>query len=319
MNLMLEGNNMTTTTLTLLGPPACRPMSSANVRVGAKASRKRFTLIELLVVIAIIAILAALVLPVLRTARERAIRMSCLNNVRQQGLSYLLYAGDYDEILPFKDRSDFGRGIRPQIRNELYEYTGGAYDLWVCPSFGPASGAVHAPLLENKTTKQLADDMGGYYPNLPAYRRGNDGIWYWLAYAHYTSFMDGWWDRTAARAWCDFRLARGKRTPAAAWASQPMKSDKPRLSRIHPSAQLLSEFYLDERVNGFGHPPGTSWAKRGGVTRHTQGTSLIPAGGHVLLIDGSVRFSSNLAQAKSIWHAVYWAVPEAPGPKNPVH
>ena len=58
--------------------------------------KQGFTLIELLVVIAIIAILAAILFPVFAQAREKARAVSCLSNMKQMQLAFMMYTQDFD-------------------------------------------------------------------------------------------------------------------------------------------------------------------------------------------------------------------------------
>ncbi len=71
-------------------------------------TRKGFTLIELLVVIAIIAILMAILMPAMSRVKEQGRRSSCLSNLRQLTLGWIMYADEHDDMLVNGDTGEYG-------------------------------------------------------------------------------------------------------------------------------------------------------------------------------------------------------------------
>ena len=93
--------------------------------------RSGFTLIELLVVIAIIAILAAILFPVFARAREKARQTSCLSNVKEITLGFIMYKSDYDSLGMQRDyyvgstRLAWSDHVQPYLKSK---------ELFTCPS-----------------------------------------------------------------------------------------------------------------------------------------------------------------------------------------
>jgi prepilin-type N-terminal cleavage/methylation domain-containing protein/prepilin-type processing-associated H-X9-DG protein len=150
-----------------------------------RQKRTAFTLIELLVVIAIIAILAAILFPVFAQAKEAAKKTQCVSNTKQTALAAIMYATDYDDVLPRHDNNgscvygefpcngpnwgdftpptpgaDYNAGASVMYWGaiEPYHKNGG---ISICPTMGKTNWS---GVMGSAAQSGITPDPGGYNP-----------------------------------------------------------------------------------------------------------------------------------------------------------
>ena len=113
--------------------------------------RRFFTLVELLVVIAIISILAALLLPALQRARQAAISISCVSNLKNAALSQIMYSDEHQGFIPTYDEMITEASLpedQKKYATTWYGFlkrTGYMSDIAVssCPAMGSGGPRIH--------------------------------------------------------------------------------------------------------------------------------------------------------------------------------
>jgi prepilin-type N-terminal cleavage/methylation domain-containing protein len=217
-----------------------------------------FTLIELLVVIAIIAILAAMLLPALASAKEKAKRAKCINNLRQIGIGCLLYVGDNNDFYPVAAFNTGWNAYNPfQLSTNL---ASSAKELGLNTNNLDANGSVISPSIWSCPNRL----------NLPATAGG--GV-FAIGYMYYGG-IPTWSSSTSGKS---------------GQSASPIKN-----STAKPGWMLCADLFVQMNGTSWSIPGSAPNSGISSLPAHTKGSANTPAGGNENFADGSVSwFNSN--------------------------
>lgn len=225
-----------------------------------------FTLIELLVVIAIVAVLASLLLPALSKAKAQAHRGQCISNQRQLIFTWLMYAGDHDEMLVPNGENGTGEHafnllwINGAGHPNLHSFTN---DLHLVDS----KYAAFAPYLRSPRIYRCPSDSGKLYVLAETAQKGERNRSYALnGYLGPTDFMTSANDYiTPGYRWFRKTTDIVSPSPAELWVFQD----------VNPGSICFPAFIVrmpGAKHDGFFHYP---------AVHHNRAGVLVFADGHV--------------------------------------
>src|SRR6266511_1911252 len=134
-----------------------------------RTRQRGFSLIELMVVLGIIMILVALLFPALRAARQQAIRLECMNNLRTIGHGLMMYVNQ-EKHLPLRFNDFNGEGTYG-YDDELLRMKVCVPRNFLCPNHALGSYLDDDP----DTIQQPSYGMNWYYDDQPITKgKGSD-------------------------------------------------------------------------------------------------------------------------------------------------